>query len=111
MKLIPHKVYLVRFRGKGSCPAWADYRICQALRNFPRVPELHHLFRFRQINDVDIMDQNHWIAMESGSDTFEILCPVPGYCCELSLELQAESVLRQIDTIQRLIFKQEKILT
>lgn len=111
MKLFPNQVYLARFRGKGNCPAWADYRICQALRNYPQVPSLHHLFRLRQLNNVDNMDQDYWTSLESGSDSFDILCEVPGYCCELTLELQTESVLRQIDTIQRLIFKPEKILT
>lgn len=111
MKLIPFKVYLARFRGKDNCPAWDDYRVCQSLLTFPTVPGLNHLFRLKELNDINIMDENYWIAMESGAENFDVICIVPDYCLELTVALQAESVLQQINNIQKLIHKKERVST
>lgn len=109
MKLIPRNIYLARFKGTDKCPAWGDYRLCQAMLEYPAIPELNHVFRMRQIHEVDLMDQNYWIAMESGSDNFEVGYEVPGYQLNLTLELQTEAILHQISTIQKLIYKPTKV--
>lgn len=101
MKPTPNKVYLVRFKGRGNCPAWSDYRPCKVLRDFPTIPALYDLMRFKETGSVDMMSPDYWIAAESPLEYFEILCEVTTeYCVKASLNLEIADYISQLTPLE-----------